>query len=267
MELKEYAARTGYTGGFAPTVETLHAIHLAHATQIPFENLDVLRRIPIRLDVESLWAKLVTGRRGGYCFEQNSLFARVLTALGFQVEGLAARVRWNMAPDAPAQPRTHMVNRVEIDGVSWLADVGFGGCVLTAPLRMDTPEAQDTDHDRYRLTPILGGFTQEVEREQGWVPAYDLSLTPCVPRDYEMANWFTSTHPTSLFTGNLLVQRLTPECRCSLFNTRLTERHRDGGVGERVLADAEDLADVLRATFAIAPPVDAAEIWSRLPGN
>ena len=142
IDLDAYLARIGYDGPRTVELSTLRALHALHPAAIPFEAIDVLLDRGVDLAPQAVDAKLIHGRRGGYCFEQNSLFARVLTALGFQVEGLAARVRWNMAPDAPAQPRTHMVNRVEIDGVSWLADVGFGGCVLPAPLRMDTTDAQ-----------------------------------------------------------------------------------------------------------------------------
>src|SRR4051812_30887282 len=113
MELKEYAARIGYSGEFAPTVEVLRALHFAHATHIPFENLDALLRVPIRLDIESLWAKLVTGGRGGYCFEQNGLFAAVLEKAGFRVLRLGARVRFGAVG---IRPRTHMTMLVDAGG-------------------------------------------------------------------------------------------------------------------------------------------------------
>jgi len=250
VDLDAYFARIGYDGPRTPELATLRAIHALHPAAIPFEAIDVLLDRGVDLSPGAVDAKLIHGGRGGYCFEQNSLFARVLTALGFQVEGLAARVRWNMAPEAPAQPRTHRVNRVEIDGVSWLADIGFGGCVLPAPLRMDTTDPQQTDHDRYRLVPTVGGFTQEVEREQGWVPAYDLSLTPCVPNDYEMANWFTSTHPTSHFRANLLAALTRPEARYGLLQNRLTVRPRDGQP-TRELLDAAGIERVLIEVFGL----------------
>ena len=250
VDLDAYFARIGYDGPRTPELSTLHALHALHPAAIPFEAIDVLLDRGVDLTPEAVDAKLIHGRRGGYCFEQNSLFARVLTALGFQVEGLAARVRWNLAPDAPAQPRTHMVNRVEIDGVSWLADVGFGSCVLSAPLRLDTEDPQATDHDLYRLVPIVGGVTQELEREQGWVPAYDISMVPCVPRDYEMANWFTSTHPTSHFRANLLAALTKPEGRYGLLHNRLTVRPRDGET-TRELLDAAGIERVLIEIFAL----------------
>ena len=109
---------------------------------------------------------------------------------------------------------------------------------------------QETGHDRYRLVPILGGFTQEVEREQGWAPAYDLSLTPCVPRDYEMANWFTSTHPTSHFRANLLAAKTTAEARYNLLHNRLTIRPR-GGEPTREHLDAAGIERVLIEIFGL----------------
>ena len=246
-DLDAYFARIGYDGPRTAELSTLRALHALHPAAIPFEAIDVLLDRGVDLTPEAVDAKLIHGRRGGYCFEQNSLFARVLTALGFEVEGLAARVRWNMPPGAAAQPRTHMVNRVEIDGVSWLADVGFGGCVLSAPLLLDSPDAQAARHDRYRLVPIAGGVTQEVEREQGWVPAYDLSMVPCVPRDYEMANWFTSTHPTSHFRSTLLVALTRPEARYGLLHNRLTVRP----VGDEPAREILDAAGIERALVEV----------------
>ena len=89
LDLHAYAARVGYSGRFTPSLATLQSLHLAHATHIPFENLDILLGRPIRLDLDSVCAKLIDGRRGGYCFEQNALFAAVLEAAGFRVRRLA----------------------------------------------------------------------------------------------------------------------------------------------------------------------------------
>jgi N-hydroxyarylamine O-acetyltransferase len=251
VDLDAYFARIGYAGPRTPELATLRALHARHPAAIPFEAIDCLLDRGVDLAPEAVDAKLIHGGRGGYCFEHNSLFARVLTELGFEVTGLAARVCWNMAPGTEPQPRTHRVNRIEIDGASWLADVGFGGCVLTAPLRLEPHAAQPTAHDAYRLTPTPGGVMQEVEREQGWVPAYDLSLTPCVERDYEMANWFTSTHPTSHFRANLLVARTAPEARYNLLHNRLTIRPA-GGAPTREVLDAAGIERTLVETFGLA---------------
>src|ERR1700690_81034 len=131
IDLKAYAARIEYCGEWTPTLDTLQALHLAHATHIPFENLDVLRGHPGALDLESLSARLIDGKRGGYCFGQNALFAAVLESIGFQVTRLAARVRLG---STRVGPRSHMLLAVEIESEKWLADVGFGGDGLLLPL-------------------------------------------------------------------------------------------------------------------------------------
>jgi len=106
VDLDAYFARTGYTGPRTPTLETLHGLVRAHVQTIPFENLDVLLGKPIDLEPAALMQKLVHDRRGGYCFEQNTLLLEVLTALGFHVRPLSARVRWQRPRDyTPA--RTH----------------------------------------------------------------------------------------------------------------------------------------------------------------
>src|SRR5690242_15210010 len=105
VDLEAYFDRIAYAGDREPVIQTLMDLHLAHATQVPFENLDVMLKRPIRLDLESLQAKIVHQRRGGYCFEQNLLFAAVLRQLGFSVDLLQARVRFGTER---VIPRTHV---------------------------------------------------------------------------------------------------------------------------------------------------------------
>ncbi|MBI1197492.1 MAG: arylamine N-acetyltransferase [Phenylobacterium sp.] len=251
IDLDAYFARIGYSGPREPTLAVLRDLHRLHPAAVPFEAIDCLLDRGVDISPAAVDAKLIHGRRGGYCFEQNSLFQRALDALGFRTEGLAGRVRWNQPPDAPVQPRTHMVLRVTVDGRDWMVDVGFGGCVLTAPLVFAPGEVQATDHDRYRLTPVGAELRLEVEREAGWIPAYDLSMVPCVTRDYEMANWFTSTHPTSHFRANLLAGRTTDEARYGLLFNRFTVRPKGGRPTHEIL-DADGIERTLREVFGLA---------------
>jgi N-hydroxyarylamine O-acetyltransferase len=124
LDLDAYLARVGGTPPLAAGREGLAALHRAHCAAIPFENLDILLGRPIALDVPSLEAKLVRGRRGGYCFEQNTLFQAALEGLGFRVTALAARVR---SGATGVRPRTHMLLRVDLPEGAFVADVGFGG--------------------------------------------------------------------------------------------------------------------------------------------
>jgi N-hydroxyarylamine O-acetyltransferase len=133
IDLDQYLVRIGYSGSLDPTVETLCGLHLAHVTNIPFENLDILLGRAISLDLHSLEAKLVACGRGGYCFEHNTLFGAVLESLGFAVTRLAARVRFG---SETIRPRSHMLLSVKLDGEPWLADVGFGAEGLLHSIRL-----------------------------------------------------------------------------------------------------------------------------------
>jgi hypothetical protein len=127
---ERYLTRIGIGGTVGPDFATLAAIHVAHIDAIPFENFDPLLRRPVKLDLASVQAKLVDGRRGGYCFEQNVLLKAALEAIGFNVTGLAGRVRWMSPPNSPLGPKTHVLLKVDLPDGAYVADVGFGVCVL-----------------------------------------------------------------------------------------------------------------------------------------
>src|SRR5512146_985107 len=185
LDLDRYFARIGYTASPKPDLQTLRALTELHPAGIPFEAIDVLLGRPVELSAGAIQAKLVHGGRGGYCFEQNGLLARVLEALGFTVEGLIGRVLWMLPPDAPLMPLTHMALRVTIDGERWLADVGFGSCIAGAPLRFDAIGAeQPTRHETFRLTRRGAWTLLEAQLPDGWQPLYMLSPEPALDADY-----------------------------------------------------------------------------------
>ncbi|CAN7343878.1 arylamine N-acetyltransferase [Pseudoduganella sp. LjRoot289] len=251
--LNAYCARIGYTGSRAPTLATLRALQELHPASIPFEALDVLLHRPVELAPEAIDAKLIHAGRGGYCFEQNNLFKRALQALGFRVEGLIAQVRWQLGEDGLTRPRTHMVLRVTVDGTPWLADVGFGSAVLTAPLRFDLATPQATPHERFRLTPVGNEHLLELEIGGEWQPVYQISPALQTAGDYEMANYYTATYPGSHFRHKLIVARTTPKARHALLQNRLTIRGADGST-ERSYLDADTIERALRDIFRL--PVD-----------
>ncbi len=251
MELLDaYCARIGYAGPRTPTLDTLRALQQLHPAAIPFEAIDVLLDRPVSLEPEAVDAKLIHARRGGYCFEQNSLFQRVLSALGFQVEPLIAQVHWQAGPEALQRPRTHMVLRVTVDGQPWLCDVGFGGCVLTAPIRYDLQTPQPTPHERFRLTPAGNEHLLELLQGDTWLPVYLISPAFCREGDYVMANYYTSTYPQSHFRHNLIVARSTSEARNALLHNRLTIRRPDGS-SERRFLSADELERTLAELFLL----------------
>lgn len=251
IDLDAYFQRIGYTGDRAPTLDALRAIHLRHAQTIAFENLDPLLKRPVKLAPASLEQKLVREGRGGYCFEQNLLFRHVLEALGFRVAGLIARVLW-YTTETPT-PRTHMALRVEVEGESFVADVGFGSQTLTGPIRLVPDVAQDTPHGPFRLRPSGAEFVMDAVVRGGWKPLYrfDLSETPLI--DYEVANWYVSTCPLSHFTTGLIAARPAPGKRYVLRDNDLGV-HTATGTERRLLTSAAELREVLTGVFGIALP-------------
>ena len=264
FDLDAYFARIGYGGPAGPDLETLSALHAAHVAAIPFESLDPLTGRPVKLDLDALQAKLVRGRRGGYCFEQNHLFRAALQAIGFEVAGLAARVVWMSPPGATLGPRLHMLLKVDIGGAPWLADVGFGAHLQDAPLRLEVGVEQPTGVARYRLDQEGELLALAVHQAGDWRRAYVFDLTPQLPADYVAPNWYASTAPDFLFTSMLVAERLTPQARYNLVNTRLTERRTDGTISERTLASADELAAALDEVFGIEPPVPVAEVFAKI---
>ncbi len=247
VDLDAYLARVGYAGVLDPSLEVLEELHLAHATHIPFENLDILLGRSIHLDLERLQTKLVHDRRGGYCFEQNTLFAAVLRRVGFGVTPLAARVRLGSTRVAP---RTHMLLHVAVAGTPYLADVGFGGECLLKPVPLTPGKVTDHYGRIYRLREEGGLHVLQLGRGDAWDDLYAFTLEPQFPVDFEVANHFTSTHPTSIFVQNAFVQLTTPEASYRLLERKLSVR-RGETVTSREIEDGEELLHVLAGSFGL----------------
>jgi N-hydroxyarylamine O-acetyltransferase len=252
LDLEAYFRRVGYAGPREVGPAVLAALTEAHASTIPFENLDILLGKRILLDLASLQAKLVSGRRGGYCFEQNTLFSAVLRLLGFRVTPLAARVR-SGAPAGAVRPRTHMLLAVDLPDGRYLADVGFGGDGPLRPLRLAAGEETMAGLSRFRLRREGPVWVLEGDPGDGWRDLYAFTEEPQEPVDFEVANWFTSTWPTSPFVTGLVAQRQTPRLRAMLRDRELTLR--DGeGVRTETIGDAGRLVDVLGERFGLSFP-------------
>jgi N-hydroxyarylamine O-acetyltransferase len=253
LDLDAYLERVGLAGTAGASLATLEALALAHPIAIPFENLDAFLRRPVPLDTASLQRKLVLGRRGGWCFEQNLLFGTALRALGFHVIGLAARVLWN-APEGSVRPRSHMLLLVEIEGTRYITDVGFGGLTLTAPLRLEPNVAQATPHEVFRVRDGDGDFILEAMLGDAWRPLYQFDLQPQHLADYEVSNWYLCHYPESHFLAGIMAARADRASRHALANLRYTRRTLDGGIATRVLQGADALRDELRVSFGIELP-------------
>ena len=268
IDLDAYFERIGYSGPRAATLDVLKALHALHPAAIAFENLDPLLGRRIHLEPRVLEKKLVREGRGGYCFEHNGLFAAALTALGFQVTGLAARVYVKETPGRIS--RSHMVLLVDLAEGRHIADVGFGGWTLSAPLKLDERGEQETPHGPFQIVPDGAFFFEKTLIDGQWTTLYRFDLEEQFPPDYEVSNWFCASHPDSRFTTELMVARVPAGLRLGLMNRRFSIHYPDGGVERRELASAEEIAAVLEKDFAIRLPEPRSELLaalSRLPAN
>ena len=224
--------------------EGLAALQRAHRLAIPFENLDVILGRGIRIDSESVFAKLVTARRGGYCFEHNRLFLDALTALGFEARPLLARV-WLAATDTP--PLTHTFSLVTIDDQDWIADPGFGGSYTPIMPLVEGATAEAPDGARFRLDRDTAygwlllrdghpGSTDGRSTGTGFQPQYSFTLGQVWGADLELSNRWTSAAPESRFMQARIVSIVLSRGLVGI--TERVYRHRDGD--EETIATIDD---------------------------
>lgn len=248
--LTAYFARIGWSDSASVDIETLKALHLLHNGAIPFENLDVLLPREMQLDDLSLEEKLVTARRGGYCFEQNGVFKRALREIGFNVRSLLGRVV--LANPSSLPPRTHRLLLVELQGEQWIADVGFGGQTLTAPIRLQADIEQQTPHGEYRLVQKGDDWILQFRHHDHWQSMYRFDLVVQHQSDYLMGNFWSAHWPQSHFRHHLLMCRHLPDGgKLTLTNFHFT-RYQDGRAVEQInLPDVASLYALLQEQFGL----------------
>ncbi|MGW4505113.1 arylamine N-acetyltransferase family protein [Streptomyces sp. NPDC004436] len=275
LDLDGYLARIGYDGPREPTLAVLRDLQRAHTTGIPFENVHAVLGRDLPLDLPSVEARLVRGRRGGYCFEHVLLFAAATERLGFHVTGMIGRVSLGASKVLPA---THGLLAVTArdDGREWLCDVGFGAGPL-GPVELADGARAAYDGWLHRLerrpgshgidqwwlyqtapgptgpsgpedAPGPGGRGGRVRSR--WLDRHTFTLTAQYPIDYVVGSHFVGTHARSPFVRRLLVQRMAPAVHRSLDDLTLVTTLPDGASTTEEIAP-EALDGVLREVFGI----------------
>jgi len=248
-----YLQRLGYATPPTPSLETLRKLQWRHTSTFTFENLSPLSGQPVCLDLPSIQRKLLHEGRGGYCYELNSLYMTLLQDLGFEVRGITGRVVIN-ASEHDWVARTHRLTLLTLDGVRYITDVGFGGMVPTAPLLLDTQDEQTTPHEPYRITLEGDTYTLRAQVAGEWRAMYHFDLQRQGDIDYEIGNWYVSTHPESVFRQRLMVARTGDGIRRTLNNGSFA-LHRMGGDSERrELGDVDELLELLHSEFGLTVP-------------
>lgn len=211
-----YFRRIKYSQSPIVNLQTLRDLHLLHLQHIPYENIDVFCHQGVKLDPDTLTRKILLRQRGGYCFEQNGLFSMALAELGFKCHANMARVhRGRPQPGG----RSHQINLVELEGQTWLCDVGFGGSGFRQPLMLQANVEFEQLGEIYRLHKNdEHGFYLQKRSEQEWQPLYTFKIEPALAIDVEMANFYTSTSPDYHFWNAIMGTKMTAKGRVTLID-------------------------------------------------
>lgn len=241
-----YFDRINYRGKTDVSEETLMELHTAHTLNVPFENLDVFYGVPVLLDEKSLFDKIVTNSRGGYCFEMNGLFSLVLKKLGYRVKDLLARVTID---GIEYTAKTHQVLLIELNDRLWLADVGFGNNGLMAPVILEEERDQKQFAHTYRLIADDNfGYVLQKKEITDYESLYAFTLDECFPMDFLMSNHFTSTFPESFFRQMRMCTMPTREGRITLTDNCF-KISSNGDSSEKAVENDDEFSAVLKKYF------------------
>jgi N-hydroxyarylamine O-acetyltransferase len=263
--LAAYLERLGLAAAPFADAAGVEALQVAHRLAIPFENFDVLLGRPIAVDSAGAFAKLVTARRGGYCFEHNRVLADMLGEIGVATRPLLARVLLGPPGDTP--PRTHVLLLAELPDGAWIADAGFGGSAIPLLRLAAGAEAAAADGARYRLRrcgspgALAGEYLLErTASPGGWQPQYSFDLAEVAAADIEQANHWTATAPASRFTRFHIATRALPDGLVSLVDRTLTVT-RNGQAEVREIDSRQAYGKVLADMVGLAlTPADLARL-------
>ena len=251
MNIEQYLKRINHNGPLETTAESLRQLQRAHLMAVPFENLSIHRGEPIVLEDEALFKKIVTKKRGGFCYEANGLFGALLRGLGFRVSMLAAGVADAAGSFGPKFD--HMALMVELEQ-RWLVDVGFGESFLD-PLLLDERGEQVEGSRLFRIDREADGNLVLLRNDgDGWQPQYRFDLQPYEYSDYEEMCRYHQTSPESHFTRMRICSRVTEHGRITLSDMRLLTTTGIGTTAkkdERLLENEDEYAAALRDYFGL----------------
>lgn len=258
MQLSAYLDRIGFAGAPRADAETLRALHRAHLLAIPYENFDVQLGRPVTIAADAAFEKLVTRRRGGWCYEMNGLFAAALEEIGFSVTRLAGAVVRSLMGDL--RVGNHLVLKVDLPDGPWIADVGFGdGPYEAFPLQAGPVCAEGFE---CRLEQLADGWWRFHNHAFGGAPDFDFRDEPADPALLASQCEWLQTAPESPFVQNATAQRHRPG-EIVVLRGRVLKRVRPDAVEDRLIETADDYLETLARDFDLDLP-EAAELWPRI---
>lgn len=233
-----------------PNIEGLTKLQEHHMENIPFENLDIVVGRTIALDYPHLFNKIITKKRGGYCFELNTLYAELLKSLGFSPKPVLGRV-WISNP-RKLPPRNHLAHLVKLDGKNYVTDVGFGGLITRIPLDINDATLMNDKDGMVRVVPFAERqFMITRKTEKGWENQYSFENVEISEEDISISNYYMSTHPDSHFYQHKFVGKNTKEGRVGLFNNKMAIRKGLKVVDKKRVNFGKDWLETIKREFSV----------------
>lgn len=230
-----------------PDLAFLTEISSRHVAQFAFSSVGPRLGDDLPLDFESLYRRIITGHRGGYCFEQNGLLFEVLKELGFSIVIYLARVIYNQDIHPGL---THRITLVEIKGKRYIADVGFGPQGPAQPVRMSGEES----YDGFRVFRIAqcrsGEFHMQTLKDGEFFSLYKFELARYGQADCELGHFYSHKHPGASFVNHLVVSRIMENEIRSLRNHKFSVTTKAGEQKE-LIEDRIHLRKILDKQFDI----------------
>lgn len=226
MDVKKYLERINIKTIQRASYSFLSQLQLNHLIAVPFENLDIRQGLKIDLDERRFYEKIVQRRRGGFCYELNGLFHRLLADLGFSVSIASSRV-YSASDDCFGPEFDHIVLLVQLDK-TFLVDVGFGDG-FRKPIALPDGSVEDVS-GTYRIKPPEPGqdvyLLQRMDKND-WQPVYSFTLHPRKLLDFSEMCIFNQTSPNSFFTRETFCSVATEKGRVTLSADSLTTTEGD----------------------------------------
>jgi arylamine N-acetyltransferase len=236
--------------GCSLNLDGLTKLQELHMENIPFENLDIAVGRKITLNYRHLFDKVILKERGGYCFELNTLYSELLKALGFFPKPVLGRV-WLSNPKG-MPPRNHLAYIVDLEGRTYITDVGFGGLVTRVPLDINVSFPVNDKDGMVRITPFSDHqFMVQRKNEKGWANQYSFENVEISEEDIYIANYYMSTNSRSHFCRHRFVGRNTKEGRVGLFNNKMSTRKGIKVVGKKRVDFGEDWLEIIKNEFSL----------------
>ncbi|BBK44402.1 hypothetical protein STVA_44220 [Allostella vacuolata] len=256
-QLDAYLARIGLPRPARADFAALAAIHRAHLLAFTWEALDAFMGWPSTLAAKDAHAKMVDGRRGGWCYEMNGLLGAALAGLGFRVTRLCAAVDRDKLGEAAIG--NHLTLQVDLDR-PYLAEVGLADAIIE-PVPMTVGPIRQRGF-AFSVAATDDGWLRFGNHALGLARSFDFRPGIADEASIAAAHRWLSRDPASPFTGSLGLFRHTPEGYVSLHGDRLRRTTSDR-VAEQRIGGADQFAATLRTVFEIEVP-QPRQVWDRV---